>query len=132
MTRVASWPVRPWRASRRCVPCTHGWRCGVRSLHQRPVRSSSSVAWAPTGSAVRTEARWRLPSAVLVTDVRACRSPAASSDSATRTDQPASSSVDVHRTLASPSVRTSHATRLGATALVVPPTRRSDTAGVPE
>ena len=50
-------------ASGRCGPgglaqvraVHHGCRCGARSWHQRPVKSRSSVAWAPTGSAVRSQ-----------------------------------------------------------------------------
>ena len=61
MSRVASWPVRPCRPSRTWVPSSQGRRWGVRSRHQRPVRSSSSAARAGTGSAARTDCSWRSP-----------------------------------------------------------------------
>ena len=131
MRRVASWPVRPWRASRRCVPCTHGCRWGERSLHHRPVRSSSSLACAATGSAVRTLARWRSPSAALVTDVRAWSRPPSSRASWTVTSHPASGSLEVQVRALSPAV-TSQSTRLGAAAVAAPPTRWPSRAGVPE
>ena len=39
---VASWPVRPARFSRTQLPIASGCRCGLRSRHQCPVKSSSS------------------------------------------------------------------------------------------
>ena len=54
MSSVASWPVRPRRPVRSQVPSASGRRCGERSRHQRPVRSSTSSARAGSGSTARS------------------------------------------------------------------------------
>ncbi len=85
--------------------CSHGRRWGVRSRHQRPVRSSSSAARAGTGSAARTACSWRSPAPALVTSRRWRTTPSRVSSSSTTTAQPASGSEPSRRTLASsPSV----------------------------
>ena len=58
-SRVASWPVRPRRRLRSQVPWRAGCRCGERSRHQRPVRSSTSPARAGSGSTARSAATSR-------------------------------------------------------------------------
>ncbi len=98
---VASWPVRPWRPSRRCVPEVQDRRCGARSRHHRPVRSSSSVARAGTGSADRTAASTSGEAPELVTDVRSRSSPASVSSRVSATSQPASASRPATVTVAS-------------------------------
>ena len=87
------------RAARRAPRCRarNGRRCGARSRVQRPVRSSSSPASAPTGSTDRSApTTYGLP-AVLVSPVRVRTRPSAVRSSSTATARPASSSAPSRR-----------------------------------
>ena len=81
MSKVASWPVRPRRLARRWVPWSRRLRCGERSRHQRPVRSSTSSARTGSGRIARSAetSSGAVSSAVLVTVASTRSTPCSSS-----------------------------------------------------
>jgi hypothetical protein len=87
-----SWPVRPCRPVRTQVPCCTVCRCGWFSRHQRPVRSSSSVAFRGTGSTVASSSSWYAAAPLLVSVCASSRRPPGWRVSSELTSSPASES----------------------------------------
>ena len=137
ISSVASCPVRPWRASRRWVPISQRRRWGVRSRHQRPVRSSSSVARGADGKRAAHGGRGRGTSGPrLVTwRPRAHQALDGSARPRRRTPQPASVSSAVSVSLASSPVvveaRSDQSRSRGAQAVAAAPGRKPSSPGRP-
>ncbi len=87
-----SWPVRPCRPVRTQVPCWTACRCGWFSRHQRPVRSSSSVASRGTGSTEASSSSWYSAVPLLVSVCASSRRPPGCRVSSELTSSPASAS----------------------------------------
>ena len=105
-TSGASCPVRPRRPSRTQAPIASGWRCGARSRHHRPLRSSSSVARAGIGRAGQRPPSWYGAVASFVTRCRTCRTPDVVSSRSTSRRRPACWSAAVTLAVRWPSTST--------------------------